>query len=159
MDNFWNNYTLPTQDSFLDIEEINPAEAYRRQADAINLSGPIYAEIERLDARFYRISRVEKELRTRILAQNITNIKSTFRSSELLDAFIVHSAQKYVTDEGEIKDVSETVIRLGKRRQELDAKLKRLNKRIAALESMADKCDRILNWAKHQARLELGLIT
>lgn len=159
MKRFWKQYKLPVQDAYFEVEEINPAEAFRRQADAINSAGPIYAEMEHLEARLYRISTVERELRTRVLAQNIGRIKSTFRSAELIDALILDAAVTFIMPNGQIRDVGENLLKLARRRLELESRLRRLNKRLQALESMADKCDRILNWAKHEARLELGLNT
>lgn len=157
MSNFWSNYTLPTQDEIFGIEEINPAEAYRRQADAINLSGPVYAELERVEALLGRVIRVEKELRARVLSQNISRINSTLRGSEILDAFLLEAAVDFEMPDGSIRDVSENLVTLARRRQKYDSARAKLIRRITALDSMADKCDRILNWAKHEARMELGL--
>jgi hypothetical protein len=157
MSEFWKKYELPTQDDFFNIEEINPAEAYRRQADAINLSGPIYAKLEQVEASLGRVVRVEKELRSRILSQNIDRVNSTLRGAELLDAFLLDAAREFIMPDGSLKDVSEELSRLSRRRQKYETLRAKLLRRIAALDSMADKCDRILNWAKHQARVELGL--
>ena len=157
MSSFWKKYEMPTQEDFFDVEEINPAEAYRRQADAINLSGPIYAELESIEAKLARVVRVEKELRIRVLSQNIDRVNSTLRSAELLDAFLVDAAQDFIMPDGVLRNVSEDLLILLRRRQKYEVRVKKLVRRISALEAMADKCDRILNWAKHQARLELGL--
>jgi len=159
MKEFWKKYYIPLQTNFLEeFEDINPAEAYRRQAEVINMSGPIYAEIESLEARLHRVSKVENEIRTQILAQNLNNMKSTFRNSELIEAFILESAAQFYMPNGELRDVSVELIRMSRRRKNLEFKIKKLQKRIQALEAMADKCDKILNWAKHQARLEMTLI-
>jgi hypothetical protein len=157
LSDFWDKYYIPVQNELFDIEEINPAEAYRRQAEAINLSGPIYAEIESIKDKLSRVIRIEKELRSRVLAQNIDRINSTLRGAELLEAFLLDAAKDFMMPDGTIRDVSETLIRLARRKQKYEHRVSQLMRRISAIEAMADKCDRILNWAKHEARMELGL--
>jgi len=156
MKKFWEQYHLPSQEDYFDVEVINPAEAYRKQAEAINLSGPLYAEIEIAEAQLARILRVEKELRSRILLQNFP-VPSTVRNSELLNVYILENAKGFVTPDGYIRNVTETLLTLDRRKQKLETQIKRAWRRIQALDSMSDKCDRVMNWAKHQARMELNL--
>jgi len=156
MDKFWEKYTLPVQEDFFDVESINPAEAYRKQAEAINLSGPIYANIEIAEAQLGRIVRVEKELRSRILLQNYP-VPANVRNNELLNVYILESARSFITPEGYIRDVTEILLKLERRKQVLEEKIKKLWRRVQALDNMSEKCDRIMNWAKHEARMELTL--
>lgn len=157
MDSFWDMYKLPIQRDFLDVEEINPIEAFRRQADAINFAGPLYAELEVLDARMYRVSKIYKELRDRVLSQNMPVPSSSTRTTDLVDAFILKCSHEFVTSNGEIKDISNNLLKLFRRKCKLEFKINRIERRLRALESMADKCDRVMNWAKFQARTELIL--
>ena len=157
MSDFWNKYHVPVQDEIFGVENINPAEAYRRQAEAINLSGPIYAELEVVEKKLARVVQVEKELRSRILAQNMDRINSTLRGSELLDAFLLEAAQDFLMPDGTFRNVSENLVTLARRRQKYELQRSQLMRRITAIEDMAEKCNRILNWAKHEARIELGV--
>ena len=155
-DKFWQKYVLPTQEDFFDVETINPAEAYRKQAEAINLSGPLYAKIETAEAQLGRIIRVEKEIRSRILLQSWP-VPGSIRTNELLNAYILENAENFITPDGYIRDAREFLLKLERRKQVLEADIKKFWRRIEALDAMTDKCDRVLNWAKHQARMELNL--
>lgn len=154
-DNFWTRvHVLPTQDDFLDVENVNPADAYRKQADAINESGPLYAQLESLEQRLQRVDLVYKELRTKVLAQSMPVPSSSTRTNDLVDAFILSQAKIFKTKEGMIKDISEMLVNLEKRKLKLEGEIAKVNRRLRAIEALADKCDRIMNWAKHEARLE-----
>lgn len=155
MDKFWRSYTLPVQDEILELEEINPAEAFRRQADAINLAGPLYAELEHLRSRYTRVFKILKELRDRILSQNMPVPSGSTRTNELVDAFIYSCAKDFVMPTGIKRDVSEDLFKLARKKLDLEFQITKAEGRLRALELMADKCDRIMNWAKHEARLEL----
>lgn len=156
MSSFWNKYNLPVQDQYIDVDSINPAEAYRRQADAINYSAPLYAELESLEHRLERVLRVEKELRTKILAQNMPLPSTSTRTNDLVDAFVLNNAPHFRMEDGTIRDVSSTLMKFAREKSKLLLAINKTERRLKALESMAEKCDRILNWSKHEARLELG---
>lgn len=145
---------MPMQDEFIDLEEINPAEAYRKQAEAINAAGPLYAELESLENRYHRVSSTLKDLRSAILSQNMPVPSSSTRTTDLVDAFILSCSKNYVTASGEIKDISSSLRKMEKLKYKLEYKISQVSRRLKAIEDMADKCDRIMNWAKHEARLE-----
>lgn len=153
---FWNKLTVPTQDEYLDVEYINPAEAYRRQADAINLAAPLYAELEVVDAQLSRASRVERELTRRILAQAMKGMKGVqTRTNELIDAFVLAEAERFRMDDGTVKDVRHHLLKMRRRIERLQVRKDKLERRLKAIQMVADYCDRIMNWAKHEARLEV----
>lgn len=155
MDNFWTRvHYLPTQTDFLDLEEVNPAEAYRRQAVAINEAGPLYAELETVEEKLGRIDRALNSVKKRILSQNMPVPSSSTRNNDLVDAFVLHCSKTYENSKGDVVDVSEKLIRMERHKSILESRRDKLSRRIRAIESMADKCDRIMNWAKHEARLE-----
>lgn len=154
---FWEIYTIPVQEDVIGFEPINPADAYRKQADAINQAGPIHAELEVLEARLHRVETIETELKRRILAQNMPLPSSSTRTTELVEAYILHKAEEYLSTDGTIKDVSGYLSRLHVRRAGLQRSINKLQKRLRALQAMAEKCDSILNWAKYEGRLHSGL--
>lgn len=156
MKQFWKMHHLPVQDDFIDVESINPAEAFRRQADAINYAAPLYDELEKAEYKLERVNRVEKELRTRILAQHIPVPSASTRTTDLVDAFVLAKSKAFTMPDGTIKDVSESLLLLVRKQSKLELQVHKLQRRLRALEAMADKCDRIMNWAKHEARLEVG---
>ena len=155
MKDFWKKYNLPVQDEFIDLDTINPAEAYRRQADAINYAAPLYDELEHLENMLERVQRVEKELRTKVLSQNMPLPSSSTRTNELIDAFILNCATHFKLQNGETKDVTDILLNLIRRKFKLEHKKAIVERRLRALESMAQRCEAILNWKKHEARLEL----
>lgn len=154
----WGKYSIPVQDDFLDVENINPAEAYRRQAWAINVSGPLFAELEQVDDQLSSIRTKEKRLRTKILSQNMPLPSTSTRTNDLVDAFIYNKAENYSNEEGEIHDLRPYIDSMQKEIAVLENRRSTLERRLKAVEGMADKCDRIMNFAKHQARIELGRI-
>lgn len=152
---FWIRvHSLPVQDDFLDLEEINPADAYRKQAEAINAAGPLYAELESLENRFDRVNLTLKEIRGKLLSQNMPLSSTATRTSELVDAFVLSAAENYRDEQGEIKNVQNSLLRMERLRGKLETRIAQVTRRLRAIEAMADKCDRIMNWAKHEARLE-----
>lgn len=156
MKQFWKMHHLPVQDDFVDVESINPAEAFRRQADAINYAAPLYDGLEKAEYTLERVNRVEKELRTRILSQHIPVPSASTRTTDLVDAFVLAKSKAFTMPDGTIKDVSESLLLLVRKKSKLELQVHKLQRRLRALEAMADKCDRIMNWAKHEARLEVG---
>jgi hypothetical protein len=156
---WWDQLQIPIRpddDELSDIEVINPAEAYRRQALAINLSGPLYAELELTDLWLRKAKRIESEIRRQILAQEMAGLKHTqTRTNDLVDAYILASAERFKSPTGKVKDIRPFLLRLRRRIERLEAQKERCERRLRALANMADYCDRILNWAKHEARLQL----
>lgn len=155
MKDFWLKYNIPVQDEYLELDSLNPADAYRKQADAINYAAPLYEYLEHIDFQLERVVRIEKELRSRILAQNMPLPSSSTRTNELIDAFILNKSIVYITESGEIKDISNFLLKVSRKKSKLEYEKSKTERRLRALESMADKCDSILNWNKHEARLEL----
>lgn len=152
---FWLKvHSIPTQFDSYELEEINPAEAYRKQAEAINAAGPLYAELESLENRLHRVALTLQELRARILAQNMPLSSTATRTTELVDSFVLHASTSYKNSEGVTSDVSQSLLRMVRLKSSLELKISHVTRRLRAIESMADKCDRIMNWAKHEARLE-----
>jgi chromosome segregation ATPase len=158
VDNFWSDFNIPIQDIDESMESINPAEAYRRQAIVVNKSAPLYAELEEKEEQLTKYKKLEKELRSRVLSQNMPVPSSSTRTNDLVDAFIISCSKKYVNSEGEETDVSENLLELSRNIITLEADITKLERRIRALESMADKCDRILNWQKFMGKVEIGRI-
>jgi hypothetical protein len=156
---FWDQYYLPEQNDRDDVEIINPAEAFRKQAVSVNLSGPIYAELEVVEAQLRRVQRAEAELQRRILAQQMDDLKGTqTRTNELVDAYVLSAAENFQL-EGRIRDVRRFVLRWRRRADRLQGRKALLERRLRALSSLAEICENVLNWDKHQARLELaGLV-
>lgn len=153
---WWDSLKVPTQDQFDDIEYVNPAEAFRRQADAINLSSPLYEELETVEAWLTRARSIEKELIRRILAQNMTGLKSVqTRTNDLVDAFVLDAATRYQVA-GETKDISDSLLKLRRRIERYEGRKVRCERRLRAIQGMADRCEAILNWHKFAARLEVG---
>ena len=152
---FWLKvHSLPTQFDLYELEEINPAEAYRKQAEAINAAGPLYAELESLENRLQRVSMTLKELRARILAQNMPLSSTATRTTELVDSFVLSASYEYTNSEGVTRNISDSMMKMERLKGSLELKIAQVTRRLRAIESMADKCDRIMNWAKHEARLE-----
>lgn len=147
-------HVLPTQDQFLDLEEINPAEAYRKQAEAINEAGPLYAELESLENRHHRVQSTLKDLRSEVLSQNMPVPSSSTRTTDLVDAFILSCSKNYKSPTGETKDISHSLRKMERVKSKLESRISQISRRLRAIEDMAEKCDRIMNWAKHEARLE-----
>jgi hypothetical protein len=152
---FWDKLTLPTQDTYDDIEYVNPAEAYKRQVNAINLSSPLYAELELVSAWLGRAKRIEREITRRVLAQEMSNLKGTqTRTNDLVDAFILSASADFQIG-NKIKDIRPFLIKLRRKIDRLEVSKEKLERRLKAIEKMADRCDIILNWNKHEAKLEL----
>lgn len=152
---FWKKiHRLPMQQDFLDMEEINPAEAYRKQAEAINVAGPLYAELESLENRLNRVTTTQKSLKSQILAQNMPISSTATRTNDLIDAFVLSAAKNFKDANGHTKDITDSMLNLEKLRSSLELRISQTARKLKALEDMADKCDRIMNWAKHEARLE-----
>jgi hypothetical protein len=160
MEDFWSEINIPEQNEFVGADVVNPADAFRKQALVVNLSGPIYAELELVDRQLRKVDAAEKELIRRILAQQIDTINGTkTRTTDLIDAFVLASAEFFVQD-NETKDVRPYLIKWRRRISTLEARKAKLERRLKALLQMADAADRILNWDKHLAKLELaGVIT
>lgn len=156
MDNeFWGRLHLPTQDQHNDVEYVNPAEAYRKQVDAINLSSPLFAELEVVDALLKKTKRIENELTRRLLSQGMDGMKGVqTRTNDLVDAYVLAAAQTFRTDSNTIKDVSMLLLKLRRRASALETRKDKLERRIKSIQQMADYCDRIMNWAKFSAKLE-----
>lgn len=157
-DKFWEKvYYLPVQHNRDDVESISLAEAYKAQAEVINRSGPLYAKLEKIQRALDKALWQEEHLRRKILSVEMVKLKGTqTRTSELVDAFVLHSAQA-VEIKGVVQDVRPGLEKLRKRIHTLRSKKEETERRIRALEKYADACDRILNWAKHEHRMELSL--
>lgn len=152
---FWDKLNLPTQDLFDDIEYVNPNDAYRLQIDVLNKSSELYAELEEVDQKLQKAEAVEKELVRAILAQKMDDMKGTqTRTNDLVDAFVYAAAANYVTEEGETVNLQPKLRRLRRKIIILQDRKNKVERRIRALSTAADICDRILNWNKHLARLE-----
>lgn len=154
----WHKLTIPTQTEYEDVEYVNPAEAYRKQVDAINLSAPVYAELETVDAWLARARRIEREVVRRVLAQEMNNIKGTqTRNSDMVDAFVLASAEFLEMEPGQpTKDARPFLLKIRRRIERLEARKETLERRLKAIQNMADWCDRILNWCKFEAKLSLS---
>jgi hypothetical protein len=156
MDQFWNEFRLPEQQEHGDVEIINPADAYRKQAVAINMSGPLYAGLEVVEARLRRARRIEAEIERRILAQEADSMKGTqTRTNELVDAFILAAAENFL-HKGQLKDVRQLLLKWRRRIDKLEAEKLKLERRLRALQQLAEICQKVLDFEKHLARLELA---
>jgi chromosome segregation ATPase len=153
---FWKTYSLPIQDEFIDVDSVNVADAFRKQADAINMSGPIYAELEVLETRLERVLRIEKELKQKVLAQNMPVHSASTRTNDLVDAFTLKCSETYEMADGSTKDISDMLVSLSRRRSKLEIRITHLQRRLKAIETMADRCSEIINYWKFTTRLESG---
>lgn len=146
--------TLPIDDDYLDY--VNPADAFKKQADAINMAAPLWEELEEVNIRLDKYTRLERELVRRILADNMSAMKGTqTRTSDLVDAFVLEAAKTFKTEEGE-KNVTRLLLRLRRNIEKMQSRKDLLERRLRAVEKVAEFCDRIMNWVKHEARLEMG---
>lgn len=153
---FWNNYYIPVQDENPEAESINPADAFRRQAEVINFSGPLYAELEVVEAQLKRAQRVEDELKRRILAQGMADLSGTkTRTSDLVDAYVFTLAEWFELN-GITRDIRPQLLRLRRRISRLEVKRDKIQRRLRALADMAETCQKTLDWVKHSDRLELS---
>lgn len=157
MDNkFWNRLYVPIQDEDLNVEAINPAEAYRRQAEAVNLSAPIYAELEVVDSLLRKAEHLESELTRVVLAHHMDSLKSVqTRTNDLVDAFVL-SAAASVPINGKYRDLRPHLLKIRRRIARLTARKSKLERRLKAIEYTTDRLDSVLNWNKFIGRLEYG---
>lgn len=154
---FWESLVLPTQDRYDDVEYANPADAYRLQIDAINTSSKLYAELEQVDEQLRKAELLEKEVVRAVLAQNMAEMKGTqTRTNDLVDAFVYAAAAHYKTAEGVEVNLQPRLRKIRRRITKLEHQKDLLERRLRAVNTVADICDRVLNWNKHLARLELA---
>jgi hypothetical protein len=152
---FWDNYYIPVQAEDVSVEPINPADAYRRQVQAINASGPLYAELEVIESRLSRLLAFEKGLARQVLAQNMDSLKGTqTRTGDLVDAFVLAAGETFEHG-GLLKDVRPKLLKARQRIEAMERRKLVIEKRLKALDKLVDVCENVLNWAKHEARLEL----
>jgi hypothetical protein len=131
----WDRLRIPVQEDLEDIEYINPAEAYRRQAVAINMASPLYAELEQVDAQLHKYDRIEKEVRRVILSRNINALKGTqTRTNEMIDAFVLEAAGDYEMANGTRKDIRLFLLKLRRKVSTLDARRDQLERRLVGFQ-------------------------
>lgn len=153
---FWDRIYVPIQTEDEDVEAINPAEAYRRQAEAVNLSAPIYAELEVVDSLLKKAEHFESELTRVVLAHHMDSLKSVqTRTNDLVDAFVLAAAEK-VPINGQIRDLRQHLLKIRRRIARLEARKAKLERRLKAIEYTTDRLDSVLNWNKFLGRLEYG---